>query len=73
MMLAARSQHQIGFVPLPRMPGMADSVPHKIGADAWFDRDEARYYEVQEQTVRVGDDRTLTLVTLIQNRMLEDR
>lgn len=50
-----------------------DSVPHKIGADAWFDRDEARYYEVQEQTVRVGDDRTLTLVTLIQNRMLEDR
>lgn len=50
-----------------------DSIPRKIGADAWFDRDEAKYYEVYEQTIRADNDRILTLVTLSQSRMLEDR
>ncbi len=50
-----------------------DSTLHKIGADAWFDRNEARYYEVQEQTIRVEDNRILTMVTLSDGRMLEDR
>jgi hypothetical protein len=50
-----------------------DSAPHKIGADAWFDRSEAQYYEVQEQTIRAGDCRILTLLTLSHSRMLEDR
>jgi len=50
-----------------------DAASHKIGADAWFDRDEARYYEVQEQTVRADHNRILTLVTLTNSRMLEER
>lgn len=50
-----------------------DAAPHKIGADAWFDRSEAQYYEIQEQTIRTGDRRILTLLTLSHSRMLEDR
>jgi hypothetical protein len=30
-----------------------DRIPHKIGADAWFDRCEADRYEVQEQTIQL--------------------
>jgi hypothetical protein len=50
-----------------------DAMPHKIGADAWFDRSEAQYYEIQEQTIRSGDRRILTLLTISHDRMLDDR
>ena len=34
-----------------------DTVPRRIGAEAWFDRWEAQKYEVHEQTVRTGKRR----------------
>jgi IrrE N-terminal-like domain len=49
-----------------------DSIPRKIGADAWFDRWEAPNYMVQEQTVRTGADEILTLILIIDHNMLED-
>ena len=49
-----------------------DPMPRKIGADAWFDRDEAQRYEVQEQTLRTGDDDILTLILIRDASMLED-
>lgn len=54
---------QFGTGPEPRMP-------RKIGADAWFDRGGADRYELQEQTMRVGQGETLTLLTFTDNRML---
>jgi hypothetical protein len=49
-----------------------DTTPHKIDADAWFDRDYAHRYEVQEQTFRTGDDEILTLILIRDAEMLED-
>lgn len=49
-----------------------DPHPRKIGADAWFDRDEASRYEVQEQTIRIAGDEVLTLVLIQDPNMLED-
>lgn len=49
-----------------------DSLPRKIGADAWFDRWQAANHEVHEQTIRTGDDEILTLVLISDPRMLRD-
>jgi hypothetical protein len=49
-----------------------DTVPRRIGAEAWFDRWEAQKYEVHEQTVRTGSDEVLTLVLITDPRMLEE-
>lgn len=49
-----------------------DPMPRKIGADAWFDRPEASRFEVQEQTFRVSDTETLSLVLIIDPDMLEE-
>jgi hypothetical protein len=49
-----------------------DPMPRKVGADAWFDRWDADRYEVQEQTIRTGQDETLTLVLISDPKMLED-
>jgi Zn-dependent peptidase ImmA (M78 family) len=49
-----------------------DSMPRKIGADAWFDRADASRYEVLEQTFRTGDDEILTLVLIRDGAMLEE-
>lgn len=49
-----------------------DPIPRKIGADAWFDRRDADRFEVQEQTMRIAPDEALTLVTLIDPKMLDD-
>lgn len=48
-----------------------DTVPRKIGADAWFDRWDAQKFEVSEQTVRMSADETLTLVAIVDQKMLE--
>ena len=39
---------------------------------AWFDRDEANRYELQEETIRTGDDEILTLLTFGADGMMED-
>jgi hypothetical protein len=49
-----------------------DTIPRKIGADAWFNRWEAQKFEVHEQSVRI-DDEVLTLVLITDSRMLEDQ
>ncbi len=46
--------------------------PSKIGADAWFDRYDAERFEVMEQCFKTAADETLTLITIINERMLED-
>jgi hypothetical protein len=45
----------------------------KIGADAWFDRMGADRFEIQEQTIRVGPDETLTLLVFCDAGMLEEQ
>ena len=50
-----------------------DAFPRKVGADAWFGRWEAERYEVQEQTVRIGDDEILTIVIVADEHMLQDK
>ena len=47
-------------------------MPHRMGAEAWFDRWEAQKHDVYEQTVRTGDDEVLTLVLITDSRMLEE-
>jgi hypothetical protein len=49
-----------------------DTMPRKIGADAWFDRRDADRYIVHEQTMRSAADEILTLVLLSEPRMLEE-
>jgi len=49
-----------------------DTMPHRMGAEAWFDRWEAQKHDVYEQTVRTGDDEVLTLVLITDSRMLEE-
>lgn len=45
----------------------------KIGADAWFDRAGSDRFEIQEQTIRVGPEETLTLLVFCDDEMLEDQ
>jgi hypothetical protein len=49
-----------------------DPMPRKIGADAWFDREEAARYEVTEQSFHSGKDEILSLIVLSDEKMLED-
>lgn len=49
-----------------------ETIPRKIGADAWFDRNGAAKYEISEQTVRIGDGEILSLLLIDDGRMLDD-
>ena len=49
----------------------SDPWPRKIRADAWFDCREARGFDIHEQTMRVADGEILTILLLIDRRMLE--
>jgi hypothetical protein len=53
--------------------GNALGRPSKIGADAFFDRSEAERYELFEETIPVGDRQAITILTLTDDEMLEDR
>lgn len=46
--------------------------PIKIGADAFFDRRGADRYEMLEETILVGHQEAVTLLTLTDDRMCED-
>lgn len=50
-----------------------DHKPVKMGADAWFDRSDADRYELLEQTVKVGTNEILTMLTFTDTAMLEER
>jgi hypothetical protein len=50
-----------------------DGAPRKIGADAWFDRQDAARFMVDEQTFRASRDETISLIAINQKAMLEDR
>ncbi len=52
--------------------GQEQAHPRLIGADAWFDRNEAQRYELREHSVRTADDEILTLLILTDDAMLED-
>jgi len=49
-----------------------ETIPRKIGADAWFDRNEAAKYEIREQTVRIRDGEILSLLLIDDERMIDD-
>jgi hypothetical protein len=49
-----------------------DPAPRKIGAEAWFGPWEAERYDVLEQTIRTGEDETLTLIIMTNQLMLQD-
>ena len=49
-----------------------DEFPTLIGADAWFDRREAQHYEILEQSKRTYDEEVLVLLTIKDNRMIEE-
>lgn len=49
-----------------------DTFPRKVGADAWFDRRDADRYEIYEQSIRTGDNEILSLLTITDDKMLED-
>lgn len=64
---AESSAFEVQFGGKPNSP-----VPQLIGADAWFDRWEAEKFGVLEQTWRTGSDETLTLLTIRDQKMLDD-
>lgn len=45
----------------------------KIGADAWFDIDEADQYDIMEDAIKISNDQVLTLLWLGNHKMLTDR
>ena len=47
--------------------------PRKMPAQAWFDRGEAARYEVTEQSFRSGPGEIVTIVTIQDEGMLEER
>jgi len=49
-----------------------DRFPRIIGADAWFDRTEARQYEISEQAKKIGTDEMLVLLTIKDDRMVDE-
>lgn len=49
-----------------------DSHPRIIGADAWFDRSESRKFEIFEQSMRTGDNEVLALLTMKDERMMDE-
>jgi Zn-dependent peptidase ImmA (M78 family) len=52
--------------------GEEQAHPRLIGADAWFDRQEAQRYELWEQSTRIANDEVLVLLILRDDGMLED-
>lgn len=50
-----------------------DLLPQGIPADAWFDRAEAQYYELREQSIHIGFGQILTLLLIDDLKMLEER
>jgi hypothetical protein len=50
-----------------------DERSHTMDATAWFDSDEANAKEVTEQSIRIGDGATLTLLTFKDEEMLLER
>lgn len=49
-----------------------DGFPRLIGADSWFDRPEAQSYGIHEQAKRTVDGEILVLLTIKDNRMIEE-
>ena len=50
-----------------------DLLPQRIPAEAWFDRSEAQYYEIREQSAHIGFGQILTLLIIEEPKMLEER
>lgn len=46
--------------------------PVKVPAQAWFDRREAEEFEVFEQSIRLNRQESLSIITIFDEKMLED-
>ena len=44
-------------------------MPQEVDADTWFDRHDASWYPIREQTIRISTDETLTLLLFDDDRM----
>ncbi len=47
--------------------------PYNVSADTWFDYQENDEYEIIEQTIRVAENEVLSIIVLIDERMLEEK
>ncbi len=47
--------------------------PQRIGADAWFDRADAEHFEIKEQCFGGADETVFAILTITDERMLEER
>jgi hypothetical protein len=52
--------------------GQEEPHPRLIGADAWFERDEAGRHELHEHSIRTADDEVLTPLLFSREGMLEE-
>ncbi|SFM31228.1 ImmA/IrrE family metallo-endopeptidase [Methylobacterium pseudosasicola] len=52
--------------------GPEEGFPRRIGADAWFDRGEARHYELLEQSYALPKSEVMTVLHLIDPKMTSD-
>ncbi len=49
-----------------------EKFPRLTGADTWFDRAEARQFELYEQAKRTTENETLVILTIKDDRMIEE-
>lgn len=49
-----------------------DTYPKRVGADAWFDRQEAARFEILEQSAPIDNGKILSILTFTDEKMLED-
>lgn len=47
-------------------------LPQKVNADAWFDRTDASWYDIREQSVRISESAILTLLLVDDERMMRE-
>jgi hypothetical protein len=52
--------------------GGDDTMPRRIGADAWFDRREAGEFDVLEQSYRLPDNQICTMLSIADPKMLRE-
>lgn len=48
-----------------------NNAPRNVSADAWFDRNDAARLMVREQTIRVANDETVSLI-IIDKKMTNE-
>jgi hypothetical protein len=52
--------------------GVEDTMPRRIGADAWFDRREAAEFDLLEQSYRLPGNQVCTVISITDPTMMRD-